>query len=270
MTEGRWLELAEGVYARRYEELDLTTGLVVGGEGCLVIDSRGDVDQGAEFAAAIREITPLPWSVVYTHAHFDHCFGTTPFLPCDVWAQEGCVAELAAHGERARQRRIETYRAEGKPHISDALERTVITPPGRLVTERAEVDLGGRVVTLVYPGLAHTDHDLVAHVPDAGIAFAGDTVEHGPSGFTADSFGTDTHLAAWAAALDKILALRPETVVPGHGDPVGAGFVARHRDGLHRLVTLKTAVAAGETTEEEAVAMSPYPADVTRAALGTP
>lgn len=269
MADGRWIDVADRVHARRHGELDLTVGLVVGDSCCLVVDTRGDVAQGTELAAAVREITDLPWALVCTHAHFDHCFGTVAFLPCDVWAHEGCAAELAAHGEAERGKWAAAYRAEGKPGIAEALERTTIVPPNRLLRADAELDLGGRVVRLVHPGPAHTDHDVVVHVPDAGVVFAGDTVEHGPHGWTAESFGVDTHLARWPAALDAILALSPRIVVPGHGEPVDGAFVARQRDGLVELVGLRDAVAAGEITEQDALARSPYPEDVTRAALAT-
>ncbi|WP_370947716.1 MBL fold metallo-hydrolase [Amycolatopsis sp. cg5] len=262
-----WLELAEGVYARRYEELDLTVGLVVGTEKCLVIDTRGDVDQGAELAAAVREITPLPWIVAYTHAHFDHAFGTTPFLPCDVWAAKGCLAELETFGDGARRKWAKSYRDEGKPEIADALDRTRIEWPDRVVETEVTLDLGGRSAVLINLGHAHTDHDLIVHVPDAGVVFAGDTVENGPAGFTADSFGVDNDLTNWPAALDRILALCPKIVVPGHGEPVGPVFVAEHRDGMASLSVLDAAVTAGELTVVSALARSPYPEDVTRAAL---
>ncbi|MGW4484911.1 MBL fold metallo-hydrolase [Amycolatopsis sp. NPDC004368] len=265
-----WTELADGVHARRHEELDLTTGLVIGAERCLVIDTCGDVDQGAELAAAVRELTDLPWSVVYTHAHFDHAFGTTPFLPCDVWAHERCLPELVHHGEATKAKWSAKYREAGKPGIADALDRTGVMPPDRLVTDRTELELGGRTVALVHPGRAHTDHDLVVHVPDASAVFAGDVLEHGPEGFTAESFSDETHLGEWPGALQAILALDPRIVVPGHGEPVGPGFVREHRDGLHRLIELKAAVAAGTTGADEAVAASPYPEDVTRAAFATP
>ncbi|WP_121007111.1 hypothetical protein [Saccharothrix australiensis] len=55
--------------------------------------------------------------------------------------------------------------------------------------------------------------------------------------------------------------------MPGHGEPVTAAFVAEHRDGLARLAELDRAVAAGEIAEGDAPARSPYPEDVTRAAL---
>jgi glyoxylase-like metal-dependent hydrolase (beta-lactamase superfamily II) len=36
--------------------------------------------------------------------------------------------------------------------------------------------------------------------------------------------------AEWPATLDALLALAPRVVVPGHGDPVDAAFVAAQRD----------------------------------------
>lgn len=262
-----WLELADGVFARRYEELDLTVGLVVGSERCLVVDVRGDVEQGAELAAAVREITPLPWSVVYTHAHFDHAFGTTAFLPCDVWAHEGCLTELATHGEGARRKWMKHYESENRPEMAEALERTVLTMPDHLVTDTAEIDLGGRTAVLRFLGRAHTDHDLFVHLPDAGIVFAGDAVENAEAGFSAYSFNEDSALTEWPGVMDAILALEPRHIVAGHGDPVDTAFITKHRDGLRELLALKTAIAAGDLTTDEAVARSPYPDDVTKAAL---
>lgn len=267
---GRWIDVAEGVHARRYEELDLTVGLVVGAERCLVVDTRGDLEQGAELAAAIREKTPLPWTVVYTHAHFDHAWGTEAFLPCEVWAHERCAAELAEHAEADRAKWVAHYRGEGKPEIAEAIARTTVAAPDHTFTGRVEVDLGGRTAVLLHPGPAHTGHDVVVHVPDAGVVFAGDVVEHAEAGFSAFSFSDETDLTAWPDTLDAILALDPRVVVPGHGDPVDAAFVRYHRDGLHELISLKAGLGRGETTEVAAVAASRYPSDVTLAALATP
>ncbi|WP_216216128.1 MBL fold metallo-hydrolase [Amycolatopsis aidingensis] len=242
-AQGRWIELGTGVLARRHTELDLSTGLVIGTKACLVIDTRGNAAQGAELAGAIRERTGLPWSVVLTHAHFDHAFGTPAFRPCPVWAHLGCRDALAADAGAAG-----------------------LAPPEELVSETAELDLGDRIVRLIHLGPAHTDHDLVVHVPDAGVVFAGDLVEHEPGGsFSTESFGTDTTIAGWPAALDGILALRPRIVVPGHGEPVDHEFVAAQRAPLAELAGL---CAAGLATEE-AVARSPYPRAVTLAALAS-
>ena len=64
-----WIEVGDRVLVRRHTELDLSTGLMLGERSCLVVDTRGDPAQGAELAVAVREVTPLPGSVVLTHAH---------------------------------------------------------------------------------------------------------------------------------------------------------------------------------------------------------
>ncbi len=60
----QWIELADGVLVRRYAELDLSVGLVIGDHGALVVDTRSNPDQGAELQAAVREVTREPCSVV--------------------------------------------------------------------------------------------------------------------------------------------------------------------------------------------------------------
>ncbi|NKQ56785.1 MBL fold metallo-hydrolase [Amycolatopsis sp. K13G38] len=220
----RWTEVGDGVLARRHEHLDLTLGLVIGTERCLVIDTGGDETQGAEYAAAVRGITSLPWVVVITHAHFDHHFGTRAFLPCPVWAHERCAAAM----NDDRPEWVETFRREGKPELARRLAAARPVPPTDVLTAEVTLDLGGRAVTLLHPGRAHTDHDVAVHVPGAGVVFTGDLVEAEPA------IGPDSHVREWPAALDRLLDLGAHTYVPGHGDPVGAEFVRAQRDRLSR------------------------------------
>ncbi|MER5264976.1 MBL fold metallo-hydrolase [Actinosynnema sp. NPDC002837] len=257
-----WIEVADGVLVRRYEELDLSVGLVVGDERCLVIDTGGDAGQGAELARAVREVTPLPWHVVLTHSHFDHSFGTEVFGPCEVWAHRRCHADLVATGARQREKWARHYRERGEVEVADRIAAVRLVLPDRLVDARAEVDLGGRRVELVHFGPAHSDHDLVAHVPDAGVVYAGDLVEHGAP----PQFG-DAHPQGWPTALDGILSLDAPIVVPGHGDPVDRDFVRAQRAELSRVAELCRAVAAGTITAARAVELSPYPEQFTLAAL---
>lgn len=220
-----WLEVADGVYARRYAELDQTLGLVVGARRCLVIDTGTDETHGAELAAAVREVTALPWDVVLTHAHFDHFFGTAAFLPCRVWAHERCRSVLAGDAEKQRADWMRRYEQEGRPELARRLAAARLVLPTDVFADRVRLDLGGRVADLVHPGLGHTDHDVVVHVPDVDVVFAGDLVEQGAP----PHLGPDTVLAAWPSTLDAVLALGPRAVVPGHGEPVDAAFVRAQR-----------------------------------------
>ncbi|MEU9884637.1 MBL fold metallo-hydrolase [Sphaerisporangium sp. NPDC051011] len=260
---GRWAEVADRVWVRRHDALDLSLGLVAGERACLVVDTGADEAQGAGFAAAVRELTGLPWSVVLTHAHFDHAFGTAAFGDCPVWAHPGCRADLVEHGEAQRSQWARYYRERGMEDAAARIEAARLVLPDRTVEDAAEIDLGGRVVRLAHPGPGHTGHDLIAHVPDSGVVFAGDLVEQGAPPSFDDSFP-----GRWPAAVDRILATGARTVVPGHGEPVDAAFVARQRDELAEVAALCLAVTKGEIPAEEALARSPYPAEFTSDALG--
>jgi glyoxylase-like metal-dependent hydrolase (beta-lactamase superfamily II) len=218
--DGRWVEVGDGVLARRYGELDLTVGLVLGAERALVIDTRGDADQGRELAAAVRTVTRLPLAI--THAHFDHCFGTGAFRPAPVYAVPRCREVLAATAGAQRAEWTRFYRERDDAATAAALAAT--EPPLPDHDASVALDLGGRIVDLRHLGRGHTDHDLVVHVPDADVVFAGDLVEQGAPPDMGDAV-----LAEWPDTLAALLRLRPHTVVPGHGDPVDAAFVARQR-----------------------------------------
>lgn len=224
----RWLELADGVFARRYAELDQTLGLVVGGSRCLVVDTGRDEVHGAEFAAAIRELTDLPWTVVITHAHFDHFFGTAAFGECPVLAHARCRDAIAVGADAQRAEWVGKYVEQGKGQFADALARARSVLPTDVLHDRMAVDLGGRVVEVIHPGRGHTGHDVVVHVSDAGVVFAGDLVEQGAP----PSVGPDAYPLEWPHALDALLELAPEVVIPGHGEPVGPAFVRTQRDTL--------------------------------------
>ncbi|MFF3442920.1 MBL fold metallo-hydrolase [Streptosporangium sp. NPDC002721] len=296
--EGRWVEVADRVLVRRYAELDLSVGLVVGDGGCLVVDTRGDERQGAELLAEVRRVTRDPWTVVITHSHFDHSFGTRPFLDCPVWAHEGCRADLLENGERARDEWTRHYRDLGRADVAGDIARTGIVPPDHLVTDRARLVVGGRPVVLAHLGRGHSGNDLVVHVPDAGVTFAGDLVENGAPPAYEDAYPLEWP-ATVAGLLDLIDSLAPlgggpasgpgpgfgpdpglgsgpgpasgpdgAVVVPGHGDPVGRGFVVAQHAEISALARLCERVIAGSLSPADAVRLSPYPEETTRIALG--
>jgi len=258
----KWTEVADGVLVRRHREMDLSVGLVVGEESCLVVDTGRDARQGAELAAAVREVTPLPWQVALTHAHFDHSFGTEAFAPCPVWAHRLCRDDLQATGEEQREAVARLYRERGDVEVGDRIAAVRLVLPDRLVDDAAELDLGGRRVVLRHFGPAHTDHDLVVHVPDVGAVLVGDLVEHGAPPHFDDAFPQ-----SWSAALDGVLALDAPIVLPGHVDPVDRDFVRSQRAELATVAELCRDVAAGGLTVEQAVARSPYPEEFTTVAL---
>ncbi len=219
-------EVADGVFVRRHASLDLNCGLVVGDGACLVVDTRSSLAEAADLAAAVRRVTPHPWTVVNTHAHHDHCFGNAAFRPATVWGSRGCAAELLATGEAQRAARVAELLAEGDAEGAEHVRRAPLDPPDAPVDDVAVLDVGGREVVLRFLGRGHTGHDLVVEVDDL-VVFAGDLVEEGAPPAFEDAFP-----AEWPATLGRLHLLARGPVVPGHGAVVDAGFVGAQREEL--------------------------------------
>jgi glyoxylase-like metal-dependent hydrolase (beta-lactamase superfamily II) len=204
--------------------LDVNVGLILGARSCLVIDTGfgGDV-----VASGVRERTAAPVSVVYTHAHFDHVLGTAAFPGCPVYAHPVCAERLPVPVDLDGW--ADFTARQGFPAESELVRAAVVVAPTRLVASEERLDLGGREVRILHPGRGHTGGDLIVHIPDVATVFAGDLVEEGAP----PQAGTDAFPAEWPATLDTLLTLRPDVVVPGHGAPVDAAFVAAQQASLN-------------------------------------
>ena len=212
-----WREIADRVLIRRFPFFDQTIGAVVGRDRVLVIDTRSTLVQARELLDDLRHVSALPHVVLNTHAHFDHVLGNAAFRPCEIWGEDGCSRFMREHGlERRAGMAVEM------PEIAEDLFASPVDPPDRTFTGAATLDLGARRVELRFLGRGHTDHDVVALVPDAGVAFAGDLVEEGAPPSFGDAFPLD-----WPATLGQLLdAAGQGPVVPGHGEVVDRDFVA--------------------------------------------
>ncbi|GAA4449534.1 hypothetical protein GCM10023170_034050 [Phytohabitans houttuyneae] len=233
-------------------------GLIVGESACLVVDTRMTHPQGREIAEAVRRVTALPWVVVNTHGHFDHCFGNHAFLPAPIWGHERCAEMLRRDGPVKRAH----FAGRAEPPLSADLAAVEIVPPDRTFGGEAAVDLGGRTVHLRHLGRGHTDNDVVVDVPDAAVLFAGDLVEEGYPPVFGDAFPLD-----WPATMDAVAALATGAVVPGHGAVVDGAFVREQGATLARAAEVaREAYAAGRPVDDAWPDM-PLPEDFARQAL---
>ena len=255
-----WQEVGDRVFRFRYRSYDLNVGAVVGDDEVLVVDTRSWVAEATELLADLGRLTPLPCrQAVNTHWHFDHCFGNATLRPAAIWGHQRCAQQLRGAGEERRRKLMAAH-----PEVAEELAGVLLDPPDRPVDDAgAELEVGGRRVELRFCGRGHTDNDLVVVVPDAGVVFAGDLVEEGAPPL----YGDDAFPLEWPATLDRLLALAPPTVVPGHGDVVGHAFVSGQRDELAAMAALCRRVAAGELAADEAVRAAPFPAEFARDAL---
>jgi len=254
-----WHEIGDRVFVRRYAFYDQNIGVVIGDDGCLVIDTRISHRQAAEIRAHLRELTPLPVAlVVNTHGHSDHAFGNRVFRPAPIVGHEGCVRFLRDTGE-AQRAAVMANMSE----IADEMAEVEIDPPDRTFTDRGSADVSGRKVDLRYLGRGHTDHDIVVSIPAASVVFAGDLLENGATPFFGDGYPMD-----WPATVEALVELIGDgVVVPGHGDVADRPFAEAQLGALRSMAALAADVAAGRRTVDEAIERAPFPADEAREPL---
>ncbi len=258
-----------GVWRLVAEPTAVNIGLVVGRDGCLVVDTGSSPEQGAAVRAAVAGLTDRPIrAVVVTHAHHDHLFGLA-----GLQGPDGADPIGYGHESLATAPDDEAVRAAARGLGVDPAE---LVAPSRPISVAAAVDLGGIRCEAAYLGRGHTGGDLVVAVipqvaanraPRTAVVFAGDLVETaGPPWLGADAAALE-----WPATLDGLIGLLDErtVVVPGHGEPVGRDAVLAQRSELAAVAgELDNLARAGVTPDQAAERGSwPYPYEHVEAAV---
>ncbi|MBI3430823.1 MAG: MBL fold metallo-hydrolase [Hydrogenophilales bacterium] len=186
-------------------------GFVVTRDGVVVFDALASPPLAEKLLGLIRTITRQPIRrVIVSHYHADHFYGLQIFKAqgAEIWAHR--AAEGATRTEDAALRLAQRKEALF-PWVDD---NTHLLEADHFVDGDTEFEMGGLHFALRHVGPAHTKEDLAMLVREDGVLYAGDVVFRGRIPFVGDA---DSR--AWIAALDKLIAVHPKILVPGHGVP---------------------------------------------------
>ena len=200
----------------------MRSAVLVGDARAVVLDTLAHPGQMAGVAALVGD---LPVAVVYTHADWDHAWGTGGLTRVDQ-----VVAQAAATHRFRTDVPEELARRRGvAPGVWDDV---TLVPPGRTFETRMSLDLGGATLELhALPG--HTPDCLVGYVPEWGVLLAGDTVETPLPVVNDGAVVPDwaRRLRAWTQVAGVTL------VVPSHGRVGGLELLDETAAYLEGLVT---------------------------------
>lgn len=208
-THGWFFEGESGMAGAQNKGFMSNAGFVVTDDGVVVFDALGTPALGRAMIAAIRKVTAQPIKqVIVSHYHADHIYGLQAFKAdgAPIWAHRKAQLYLSSTvaKERLAQRRVDLF-----PWVD---EETVVVPPDLWLDGNTSFRMGGITFELIYSEGAHSPEDLMMYVREDRLLFAGDLIFAGrvPYVGNADSAG-------WLKAMDKMIALHPTAVVPGHG-----------------------------------------------------
>ncbi len=216
-------EIASGIFVHNgvHEEASAANedsianiGFIIGNEAVAVIDPGGSFAEGSALRAAIRAHTDQPIRyVILTHVHPDHIFGAAALRDDhpDVVGHAKLPGALAQRGDY--------YLRRLRGALGDGADGTEIVAPTVLVSDRLDLDLGHRRLTLRAHGPAHTDNDLTIFDQKTRTFWLADLL------FVDRIPVIDGSLVGWLKQLDGLTAIPAARAVPGHG-PVSVPWPA--------------------------------------------
>ena len=222
-------KLSDHAYAYTAEG-DPNTGIVIGDDAVMVIDTQATPVMAQDVIRRIRAVTDKPIRyVVLSHYHAVRVLGASGYRPEHVIASRDTYDLIVERGEADMKSEIERF-----PRLFRAVESVPgLTWPTIVFEKRLTLMLGTLRVEIMQLGRGHTKGDTVVWLPDERILFSGDLVE-----FDATPYTGDAYLGDWPATLDAIAALRPQKLVPGRGAALmNAAEVAAGLDGTRSFVT---------------------------------
>ena len=205
-------KLSDHAYAYTAEG-DPNTGIIIGDDAVMVIDTQATPVMAQDVIRRIREVTDKPIKyVLLSHYHAVRVLGASAFKA------EGCEHIIASEDTRdliVERGQFDKDSEIGRfPRLFQNVESVPegLTWPTMTFNQKMTLWLGSVEVQILQLGRGHTKGDTVAWLPQEKILFSGDLVEFGATPYAGDAYFKD-----WPQTLDNLAALKPEKLVPGRG-----------------------------------------------------
>ncbi|WP_194838534.1 MBL fold metallo-hydrolase [Nocardia sp. XZ_19_369] len=216
------------------------SGLVVDQGQALLVDTGFALREAQKIKQSITDALPdiTIGTVVNSHGDVDHWFGNQLFADeAEIVASHAAIAHMQQ--DHWWNLICDPELPTAAPGVRDFLDGicanfdftdTEPTPATRGFDQELQLQVGRRTVQLLEMGPAHTVGDVLVHVPDARVIYAGDllfadnhpVIHSGP-------------IQRWIDACTTMLDLDPAVIVPGHGPVVSAAGLILFRDYLERI-----------------------------------
>lgn len=208
-------EVSEGIYVHQGKHVNLdhadhddiaNIGFIIGDKCIAVIDTGGSVTVGIALKNAIKSKSSRPVCyVINTHIHFDHVLGNFAFkeFAPEFVGHENLVREM----EHNRSFFLSEFAAD----LGDNPSEDTIIGPDIAVSDKLDLDLGNRLVTLSAHPPSHSFTDLSIYDHKTGTLWLSDLL------FIDRIPVFDASLKGWLKTMETLKTQQANHVIPGHG-----------------------------------------------------
>ena len=215
-------DLQEKTYVEAYGDnawlirMPIVNAVLFDTDAGLVLVDTGMTPAGPALLDAVRSVSDKPiHTIIYTHGHVDHAFGTWAFLEAGekprIIAQENILHRFERYIElRQSMAKYNSQKAEQMPMSMDD-----IALPTQVFSDRLELNIGNeRFILQHHKG--ETDDQLYVWLPERKILATADYYQ----GFMPNAGNgkrVQRHVKEWIVALREMAALNAELMLPAHG-----------------------------------------------------
>ena len=203
-------------------------GIVETQEGLVVFDIATR-QFGKRIFSALRNISDKPIKyIIYSHGHFDHCFGFAPFIKEideKKWEMPKVIAHENLLNRFHKYKILDDYHnwinsqqfasIGGKKRRSTSAQNTLDPTILMKSNDEYSFEFGGYKFHL-YHDMGETDDSIWMYFPEKEVIFTGDLmISSFPN--VGNPYKVQRYPKHWAVAMEKMMEKDAKYLVPGHG-----------------------------------------------------
>lgn len=204
---------------------------IIGDDAVLVYNAGGSYLLAAAMHEEIKKVTKLPVKYVVLENAQGHAA-----LGSNYWKEQGATIIAHQHTTEILKKNKARIEANAKRSLKDKFFKTEIVLPDVEFTDKMSVDLKGKQIELMHLGPSHSPDDVQLWMPKEKILISGDIA------FNVRMLPILNHtdVKGWIKTWDKLVALEPKIIVPGHGGVTDLKTTTAYTKGY--LVYLRTEI----------------------------
>ena len=201
--------------------------------------------------------------LINTHSHFDHTGGNRIFKDIKILAHNNCISEILNYRKDPEKikkmyqkiidqmdKKINSTETEAitkhdaridkcrySAVLNDLKNDITLTLPDITFSDTMKMNMGDMTLNLIYFGKAHTNSDIIIHIPEEKLVFIGDLFM--PGGNPSFKIVEKKDAERVSDLLNSLIFKDDiETIITGHGDFVKKNDLYAFNDNLKKQFNL--------------------------------